>query len=53
MSTNNYTYSEPKDKAEYISLLNEAIRIGKELNKQLDQITIILEEEYSSSAIAA
>ena len=42
-----FLYSKPTNRAEFSELLKQAIRIGDELNNQLDDITRILEKEYS------
>jgi len=44
-----FLYSKPTSRAEFLALLNHAIRIGDELNKQLDDITRILKNEYSQA----
>lgn len=39
----------PKNKAEYILLLDEAIRTADELNEQLDKIGTILKDKHCNS----
>lgn len=45
MSKYIYAFKEPKTKADFILLLDEAINIGKELNNQLDELTRIMKKD--------
>lgn len=40
-------FTPPTNKAEYIQLLDEAIRMADDLNAQLDRMEEILEEHHS------
>lgn len=48
-----YAFSMPKSNSEFVLLLDEAVRIGKDLNQQLKQVTELLEASCHAMEVVA